>query len=172
MNRQSIDGATVRPTQPDRSLTTAKRQGGAERPIRGADRLAAWAVWALLLAGVAAEMLGQTQLVSFGFYTLHVVDPAVVLMFLACGATQAARLPRGGAIVLPVIVIAGLTSLSFVRGMMTDPTPALLWARVSLAIVPFSCCRSPARSCPNSTSGSAARSSSVPGCSACSRCCG
>jgi len=51
--------------------------------IRLADRLTSWAVWGLMLAGVANEVLGQTELIGFGFYTLHVIDPPVVLTFLA-----------------------------------------------------------------------------------------
>jgi hypothetical protein len=79
-------------------------------------------------------VLGQSNLFGFGFYTLHIIDPAVVLIVAAWGASMRVRLPQGGLLLVPVALIAALISLAFVRGMIVDSAPALLWARANLAI--------------------------------------
>jgi hypothetical protein len=109
------------------------------RRARGltAERLAGWGIWGLALSGVGREVLGQTQLVSFGFYTLHIVDPVVVLIFAAWGLSLRERLPNGGLMLLPTMLIASLIVLNFARGMAADSAPALLWARSNLSIAPL-----------------------------------
>lgn len=97
------------------------------------ERLTAWSIWSLLLATVMAEVLGQTQLVSLGFYTLHIVDPPVVIAFIACGFCLAKRRPSGGVVIWSGLIVAGLIIINFLRGMVTDPAMALLWARANLA---------------------------------------
>jgi hypothetical protein len=100
---------------------------------RIAERLTVWSLWLLMLANVGTEVLGQTQLISFGFYTLHIVDPAVVLSFIAWAAYQTKRPPGGGILIAPVLFIAVLVMMNFARGMAVDSNLALLNARQSLA---------------------------------------
>jgi hypothetical protein len=124
-NQQTIGAHTMRPAR-------VQRTGSAM--IRLADRLAIAAIWSLLLAGVVRETMGHTQLLSLGFYTLHIVDIPVVLTFLAWALYQTQRPPSGGFVIVPVLVIAALLLINFARGMMVDPAQALLWARGSLEI--------------------------------------
>jgi hypothetical protein len=102
--------------------------------IRLADQLTVWAVWTLMLAGVANEVLGQTALIGFGFYTFHVVDPAVVLTFLAWSFYQTERAPTGGLVVAPVLLVGLLLIVNFGRGITGNSASALLWARGTLEI--------------------------------------
>jgi hypothetical protein len=97
-----------------------------------AETLAIGALWGLLLSGVVTEVLGQTYLVSFGFYTLHVVDPAIVLVFSAWAAYQIERPLRGGLIVIPACLITVLVLTNFVRGLSVGANAALLYGRGSL----------------------------------------
>lgn len=107
--------------------------GRAQRAVsRWGETLTVWSIWTLLLASACVEVLGQTELVNFGFYTLHIVDPPVVLAFLAWACCLARRLPKGGIVAVPALLIAALVLTSFVRGMATDAAPALLWARANL----------------------------------------
>lgn len=135
---------TVRTVQfsEDSGAARTPPRGAAPRPRRSVhglsgDRLSGWAIWALVLAGVGSEVLGQTLLASFGFYTLHIVDPAVVLLFAACALSLRARLPQGGMALVMVLVIASLVIVNFVRGLAVQPASALLWARANLSIAPF-----------------------------------
>ncbi|QNE32443.1 hypothetical protein F1C10_11135 [Sphingomonas sp. NBWT7] len=125
----------MRPPQPAGIVARVRAQEGrAQQALnRSGETLTVWAIWMLLLASAVAEALGQTQLFGFGFYTLHIVDPPVLLAFFAWAFCQIERAPRGGLVAVLALVIAALVLMNFVRGMISDAAPALLWARANLA---------------------------------------
>lgn len=88
-----------------------------------------WTIWLLALSAVAREILGQSELVSLGFYTFHVIDPPVFMSLIAVIANLAVGRLTWRIYTLPILVIAGLILLNFMRGVVSDPGHALLWSR-------------------------------------------
>lgn len=102
--------------------------------IAMSDRLTMGALWLLLAGAVIFEFQGQSSLVSLGFYTLHVVDPAPVVALAAIVANLAARRPDWPGYALPVVAILGLTIVNLLRGLAIQPDLAAQWARANIAI--------------------------------------
>ena len=118
------------------SLSLPMAPARARRPKKGfADRTTIWAIWALVLCGVIREALGQTLIASFGFYSLHIIDPPVFLAFLAIGANLIDRPFAKASYTLPILVIATIILVNFGRGMEQNSALALLWFRSTAAIV-------------------------------------
>jgi hypothetical protein len=97
-----------------------------------ADRLTIWAIWLLLLGGgIVREVLGQTEVFSFGFYTLHSVDPGIFIAGCAALLHLAHRRLAWHLYTIPVLLMASLILLNFIRGVGSDPSDALLWFRAN-----------------------------------------
>jgi hypothetical protein len=106
------------------------RQTASRRPVDFADRLTIWAIWALLIGGgPVREILGWTQIVSTGVFTLHSVDPAIVLSLLAVCAHLFRQRLAWHLFTPPILVMSGLIVINFMRGMSVEPPAALLWIR-------------------------------------------
>lgn len=103
----------------------------ARASTRTADRLTIWTIYCLAIAAVAREVLGQTELLGFGFYTFHVIDPALLLSAFAAGVNLSRNSLNRGALMVPIVVIALLIALNFVRGMSESTAGALLWIRAN-----------------------------------------
>lgn len=85
-----------------------------------------------MLGGLLREVLGQTELFRFGFYTLHVVDVPVALTIFAWGACQARTLPKLNLISFVTYAISVLLLINLVRGFALSGAAALLWARINI----------------------------------------
>lgn len=118
--------------------TLTRRQAGRvplQMRVDFADRLTIWAVWAVIVGGgMLREMLGQTQILSLGFYTLHSIDPGIVLSACAAIAHMLRQRFALRNLSLPIVVIVVLLAINFGRGMARDPAAALLWIRANGAI--------------------------------------
>ena len=90
------------------------------------DRATIWTIRLLILAGVVREVLGQTFLVSFGFYTLHIIDPVVVLAGFATLLNIGRRRPPFDLLTVTTLVMAVLIISAAVRGLAVDPAGTLL----------------------------------------------
>jgi O-antigen ligase len=98
------------------------------------ERLIVTTVWLFALARVVVEVIGQTEIVSFGFYTFHIVDIPIALSV----GTAALCLLRNGLaqrfLIVPAILIALLLGYNLILGITTSSAPALLWARNCVSI--------------------------------------
>ncbi|WP_380784386.1 hypothetical protein [Sphingomonas sp. R86520] len=115
----------------NRNIARPRRPRAAIIPLD--ERWTVWTIWAVLLANFVREVLGQSMLVSFGFYTLHVVDPPVLMAIASTFIGLNYRRPRGGLILIPILLIAVIIIINLVRGLQANPAVALLWARVNMA---------------------------------------
>ena len=105
-----------------------------ERLVTLSERLIVTTVWLLALARVITEFLGQTEIVSFGFYTLHIVDLPIAFSF---GTAMFCVIRNGFAmrmLIIPAITVTFLISYNLVAGTTINSAPALLWARDFISI--------------------------------------
>ena len=102
--------------------------------IELSDRLTMVALWLLLVGAVIFEIQGQSSLISLGFYTFHVIDPAPVVALAAIVTNLAARRPDWPVYTLPIVLILGLTIVDLLRGLAIQPDLAAQWARANIAI--------------------------------------
>lgn len=98
-----------------------------------------WALWLLLAGGLVREVLGQTAVAEFGAFTFHSTDPAVVVALLAVLGNLARGRFDWQPYAWPVLAMAALLGVNFLRGILADPDPALLWLRANamIALVPL-----------------------------------
>lgn len=100
-----------------------------------ADSLTALTIWLLLAGGVVREVLGQTEIVSFGSYSLHSIDPCLFTAMLAMLGHVLHRQRGWPLYTVPILVMSGLIAFNFIRGLATDFATALLWFRANGGIV-------------------------------------
>lgn len=104
---------------------------------RPAGTCAALAIWMLVIGATVQEIIGRSEIFSFGFYTFHLIDPAPVAAILAVAAYLAEGRPRWSIFAAPVLVMAMLIGINLLRGVAIAPDAALLWARANLGIAAF-----------------------------------
>jgi len=95
------------------------------------------AIWLLVIGATLQEIIGRSEIVSFGFYTLHLIDPAPVVALLASAAYLREGRLRWSPFVPPIVVIALLIGVNLLRGAAIASDAALLWARANLGIAVF-----------------------------------
>lgn len=96
-----------------------------------AERVTVWGILILIAAAVIGEFLGQTLVFTTGWYSFHIIDPAVIMVGLAA-AIQLLR----GRLVMDWLTVLGLgivcvLLLNFVRGLASDPSAAFLAIRAN-----------------------------------------
>lgn len=100
-----------------------------------ADRLTMISIWMMMGAGLISEVLGGTQIVSLGFYTLHSVDPAITFSVMAVFACIFRGKPRYTFPFFLALIISILMAANLFKGLIENLPSALLWARAHFATV-------------------------------------
>lgn len=115
------------------------RRSAQPHPPRGqtkdrADELTIWSIRLLIGGALVREALGQSKILVIGSYDVHSLDPAVVVALLAAAAHLAKRRLDWRPYTIPILIIAGLIGINFLRGIISDPGPALLSVRANASI--------------------------------------
>lgn len=111
--------------------TVAKDRSSAHQR---SEKLAVMAIWAIGIGGLLREFLGQSEITSFGFYNFHTVDVGVALAFLACLASLFKERMKIDLLKISVLVVSTIILLNFTRGLILNPSAALLWSRTNIGI--------------------------------------
>ena len=111
----------------------AQRSGGVLIPI---------SIATLLISMVINETIGTTQIVSFGFYTLHTIDISVALFSFYIVSNLSNIIKFRNIYQYLIMLFFIIVLINFIRGMLQSTGPALLQARffLPLALVPMAAC--------------------------------
>lgn len=114
-------------------VTQTLRQRRSAR-LNGSHRMVVMSVWFGCLGRFFTEVLGQTEVTSFGAYHFHTVDLPTVIAIVAAFLCVVQQGVDKRLLTVAVMVMSVLIVVNLVRGLQADAAQAQLWARSYLGL--------------------------------------